>query len=85
MGDEFFLFLCIYIIGDRVSKVRLFWTNNELYLEGYSKVIDISDKKIEFSNYIITGSKLSVVTMDGYSIRIRGQIEQIRRKNNEYL
>ena len=67
------------------KKDMLYWLNDELLIENYQKIYEVLDDKIELEHFLIGGNRLQINQMDGYLIRIKGQILMIRRKNDEHL
>ena len=65
------------------SKIIL--KDDNLYIENYKKILDISNIKIITFEYEILGSNLHIITMDKYLIHIKGNVTQIRRKNDEHI
>lgn len=64
---------------------KLILNDENLYIENYKKILDISDIKIVTFEYEILGDNLHIITMDKYLIHINGKINEIRRKKNEHI
>lgn len=83
---NFFYIFTYILIGEKMHKKdKLYWLNDELLIENYQKIYEVLDDKIELEHFLIGGNRLQINQMDGYLIRIKGQILMIRRKNDEHL
>lgn len=61
-------------------KEKLIWIDDNLFIEKYDKLCDITNDEILLSNYKIIGNNLEVKSMNKYVIEIKGKIKEIRRK-----
>ncbi len=59
------------------KDVGMQYINSKLKIINYGKIIELSDKKLNLSKVVVTGSNLKVLEMDKNYLVVRGRISCI--------
>lgn len=65
------------------KEPKIYWQNDVIIIEKFKQIIDASETKIILKEFCINGEDLKIVSMDKYSIVIKGKIKEILK--NEYI
>lgn len=63
------------------KDIGLEYINSKLKIINYGKIIELSDKQLDLSKVLVTGSNLKVIELDKNYLLIRGKLSCITLKN----
>ncbi len=59
------------------KDIEIYIKDNLIHIKNYSKVIDISNNKIELKDVVINGTNLIISKLDEYELCIKGKFKGI--------
>ena len=59
------------------KDIEIYIKDNLIHIKNYSKVIDISNNKIELKDVVINGTNLIISKLDEYELYIKGKFKGI--------
>lgn len=74
-----FMFKHLHSKLDKPIINKVIWLGNKIFIEGYEKLVKITENEIHTTKYQILGDNLKIESLDGYLLEVTGIIEKIQR------